>query len=102
MKQKETTLHNIILVPFPAVSLWPIPSSLSSISQANSADTQARVEKMNHIQAELEDLSFQDSTLAQQIDQFKQACATAKERLGRMRLVQMLLNIFHKPRNVKK
>ncbi|XP_067218648.1 structural maintenance of chromosomes protein 6-like [Chanodichthys erythropterus] len=55
-----------------------------SISQANSADTQARVEKMNHIQAELEDLSFQDSTLAQQIDQFKQACATAKERLGRM------------------
>ncbi|XP_067219479.1 structural maintenance of chromosomes protein 6-like [Chanodichthys erythropterus] len=55
-----------------------------SINQANSADTQARVEKMNHIQAELEDLSFQDSTLAQQIDQFQQACATAKERLGRM------------------
>ncbi|ROJ13834.1 Structural maintenance of chromosomes protein 6 [Anabarilius grahami] len=55
-----------------------------SISQANSADTQARVEKMNHIQAELEDLSFQDSTLAQQIDQFKQACVTAKERLSRM------------------
>ncbi|XP_051723287.1 structural maintenance of chromosomes protein 6-like isoform X2 [Ctenopharyngodon idella] len=55
-----------------------------SINQANSADTQARVEKMNHIQAELEDLSFQDSTLAQQIDQFKQACAAAKERLSRM------------------
>lgn len=55
-----------------------------SISQANSADTQARVERMNHIQAELEELSFQDSTLAQQIDQFKQACASAKESLGRM------------------
>uniref|UniRef100_A0A673N176 Structural maintenance of chromosomes protein 6-like n=1 Tax=Sinocyclocheilus rhinocerous TaxID=307959 RepID=A0A673N176_9TELE len=58
--------------------------TLSSISQTNSADTHAREEKMNHIQAELEDLSFQDSTLAQQIDQFTQACATAKEKLGRM------------------
>uniref|UniRef100_A0A8C2CZ42 Structural maintenance of chromosomes protein 6 n=1 Tax=Cyprinus carpio TaxID=7962 RepID=A0A8C2CZ42_CYPCA len=55
-----------------------------SISQTNSADTRAREEKMNHIQTELEDLSFQDSTLAQQIDQFTQACATAKEKLGRM------------------
>uniref|UniRef100_A0A671LZQ8 Structural maintenance of chromosomes protein 6 n=1 Tax=Sinocyclocheilus anshuiensis TaxID=1608454 RepID=A0A671LZQ8_9TELE len=62
--------------------------TLSSISQTNSADTHAREEKMNHIQAELEDLSFQDSTLAQQIDQFTQACATAKEKLGRMRLVR--------------
>ncbi|XP_073705563.1 structural maintenance of chromosomes protein 6-like [Garra rufa] len=55
-----------------------------SISQSNSADTRARVERMNHIQAELEDLSFQDSTLAQQIDQFKQACSAAKEKLIRM------------------
>ncbi|RXN13962.1 structural maintenance of chromosomes 6 [Labeo rohita] len=55
-----------------------------SISQTNSADTRARVERMNHIQAELEDLSFKDSTLAQQIDQFKQACATAREKLTRM------------------
>lgn len=55
-----------------------------SISQMNSADTQARVEKMNHIQAELEELSFRDSTLAQQIDQFKQACESAKERQARM------------------
>uniref|UniRef100_A0A9J8CXR8 Structural maintenance of chromosomes protein 6 n=1 Tax=Cyprinus carpio carpio TaxID=630221 RepID=A0A9J8CXR8_CYPCA len=53
----------------------------------NSADTHARVEKMNHIQAELEQLHFQDSTLTQQIDQFKQACAAAKDRLGKMRLV---------------
>ncbi|KAK2901319.1 hypothetical protein Q8A67_009434 [Cirrhinus molitorella] len=55
-----------------------------SISQSNSADTRARVERMNHNQAELEDLSFQDSTLAQQIDQFKQACASAEEKLTRM------------------
>ncbi|XP_016139158.1 structural maintenance of chromosomes protein 6-like [Sinocyclocheilus grahami] len=55
-----------------------------SISQTNSADTHARVEKMNHIQAELEQLHFQDSTLTQQIDQFKQACSTAKDRLGKM------------------
>ncbi|KTG45404.1 hypothetical protein cypCar_00048748, partial [Cyprinus carpio] len=57
-----------------------------SISQTNSADTHARVEKMNHIQAELEQLHFQDSTLTQQIDQFKQACAAAKDRLGKMSL----------------
>ncbi|XP_058603859.1 structural maintenance of chromosomes protein 6-like [Onychostoma macrolepis] len=55
-----------------------------SISQTNSADTHARVEKMNHIQAELEQLHFQDSTLAQQIDQFQQAGAAAKDRLGKM------------------
>uniref|UniRef100_A0A671P5I2 Structural maintenance of chromosomes protein 6 n=1 Tax=Sinocyclocheilus anshuiensis TaxID=1608454 RepID=A0A671P5I2_9TELE len=53
----------------------------------NSTDTHARVEKMNHIQAELEQLNFQDSTLTQQIDQLKQACSTAKDRLGKMRLV---------------
>uniref|UniRef100_A0A672LYN5 Structural maintenance of chromosomes protein 6-like n=1 Tax=Sinocyclocheilus grahami TaxID=75366 RepID=A0A672LYN5_SINGR len=64
-----------------------------SISQANSADTHAREEKMNHIQAGLEDLSFQDSTLAQQINQFTQACATAKEKLGRMRLVQLFVKV---------
>ncbi|XP_016333496.1 structural maintenance of chromosomes protein 6-like [Sinocyclocheilus anshuiensis] len=55
-----------------------------SISQTNSTDTHARVEKMNHIQAELEQLNFQDSTLTQQIDQLKQACSTAKDRLGKM------------------
>ncbi|XP_073705060.1 structural maintenance of chromosomes protein 6-like [Garra rufa] len=55
-----------------------------SISQSNSADTRARVERMNHIQTELEDLSFQDSTLAQQIDQCNQASAAAKEKLTRM------------------
>ncbi|KAL1279878.1 hypothetical protein QQF64_014478 [Cirrhinus molitorella] len=55
-----------------------------SISQSNSADTRARVERMNHIQAELEDLTFQDTTLAQQIDQFKQASAAAKEKLTTM------------------
>ncbi|XP_059358366.1 structural maintenance of chromosomes protein 6-like [Carassius carassius] len=55
-----------------------------SISQTNSADTHARVEKMNQIQTELEQLHFQDSTLTQQIDQFKQACAAAKDRLGKM------------------
>ncbi len=92
--RKETTLRNIILVPFPAVSLWSNPSSLSSISQTNSADTHARVEKMSHIQAELEQLSFQDSTLAQQIDQFQQASAAAKDRLGKMRLVQLLVKVF--------
>lgn len=65
-----------------------IPSSLSSISQMNSDDTQARMERMNHIQTELEELAFQDSTLAQQIEQFQQACHAAEENLGRMRFVQ--------------
>lgn len=49
---------------------------------------------MSHIHAELEQLSFQDSTLAQQIDQFQQASAAAKDRLGKMRLVQLLVKVF--------
>uniref|UniRef100_A0A672K115 Structural maintenance of chromosomes protein 6 n=1 Tax=Sinocyclocheilus grahami TaxID=75366 RepID=A0A672K115_SINGR len=71
-----------------------------SISQTNSADTHARVEKMNHIQAELEQLHFQDSTLTQQIDQFKQACSTAKDRLGKMRLQDLLRAMDSKRRDL--
>uniref|UniRef100_A0A8C1KSR4 Structural maintenance of chromosomes protein 6 n=1 Tax=Cyprinus carpio TaxID=7962 RepID=A0A8C1KSR4_CYPCA len=86
--EKETMLCNYSSTISSCFSITQPLFTLSSISQTNSADTRAREEKMNHIQAELEDLSFQDSTLAQQIDQFTQACATAKEKLGRMRLVR--------------
>ncbi len=51
------------------------------------------MEKLNHMQAELEELRFQDSTLSQQIDQFQQACAADKDKLGRMRLVQLLIKV---------
>ncbi|XP_056600380.1 structural maintenance of chromosomes protein 6-like [Triplophysa dalaica] len=56
----------------------------SSISQLNSADTQARMERMNHIHTELEELAFKDSTLVQQIEQFAQACHAAEENLRRL------------------
>ncbi|XP_066540953.1 structural maintenance of chromosomes protein 6-like [Hoplias malabaricus] len=56
-----------------------------SISQTSAADTQNRMQQISHLQAELETLTFQESTLAQQIDQFQQACTGAKDRLGKMR-----------------
>ncbi|TRY56193.1 hypothetical protein DNTS_002545 [Danionella cerebrum] len=56
----------------------------NSISETNSADAQARVERVQHIQTQLQNLNFQDATQTQQIDQFKQACAAARERLSRM------------------
>ncbi|XP_073704493.1 structural maintenance of chromosomes protein 6-like [Garra rufa] len=47
------------------------------------SETHAPVERINHIQAELEDQSFQDSTLFQQIGPFKQACTASKEKTRR-------------------
>lgn len=69
--------------------------SLLSISQSNAADSQARMTHISRIKAELERLEFQESTLAQQIDQFQQACTSAKDKLSRMRSVNthLLLNI---------
>nr|XP_055058867.1 structural maintenance of chromosomes protein 6-like [Misgurnus anguillicaudatus]XP_055058868.1 structural maintenance of chromosomes protein 6-like [Misgurnus anguillicaudatus] len=57
----------------------------SSIDQIKSADTQARMKKIDDIQTELQDLGCNDSTLAQQIEQFSQACNADQEKLGRMR-----------------
>ncbi|XP_049329346.1 structural maintenance of chromosomes protein 6-like [Astyanax mexicanus] len=56
-----------------------------SITQSSAADSQARVQQMDHLQSELDALIFQETTLAQQIDQFQQACTSSKDNLSRMR-----------------
>ncbi|XP_034555608.1 structural maintenance of chromosomes protein 6 [Notolabrus celidotus] len=56
-----------------------------SINQTTGAESQARTERMEQIQAELEDLSHHVSTLGVQIDQYQNACSRAKEEQGKMR-----------------
>lgn len=57
----------------------------SSISQTSGAESQAKTERMEQIQAELENMIHQISTLGQQIDQYQHACSRAKEEQGKMR-----------------
>ncbi|GAA6234326.1 structural maintenance of chromosomes protein 6-like [Lates japonicus] len=56
-----------------------------SISQTTGAESQARTQRMEQIQAELEKLKHHISTLGQQIDQYQHACSRAKEEQGKMR-----------------
>uniref|UniRef100_UPI0037E8A562 structural maintenance of chromosomes protein 6 n=1 Tax=Semicossyphus pulcher TaxID=241346 RepID=UPI0037E8A562 len=56
-----------------------------SISQTTGAESQARMDRMEQIQAELENHTHHISTLGQQIDQYEHACGRAKEEQGRMR-----------------
>uniref|UniRef100_A0A8C4ZI36 RecF/RecN/SMC N-terminal domain-containing protein n=1 Tax=Gadus morhua TaxID=8049 RepID=A0A8C4ZI36_GADMO len=56
-----------------------------SISQATGAESQLKDRRMQELQAELQDLSHQDSTLGQQIEQYQQATHRAKEELGKLR-----------------
>ncbi|XP_045916316.1 structural maintenance of chromosomes protein 6-like [Micropterus dolomieu] len=63
-----------------------------SISQTTGAESQARTKRMEQIQAELEDLTHQISTLGQQIDQYHLACGRAKEEQGKMRREQEMLH----------
>lgn len=58
----------------------------SSISQTTGAESQARVERVEQIEAELEHLQHQISTQGQQIDQYQLACSCVKEEQGKMRL----------------
>uniref|UniRef100_A0A8D3DEW8 Structural maintenance of chromosomes protein 6 n=1 Tax=Scophthalmus maximus TaxID=52904 RepID=A0A8D3DEW8_SCOMX len=62
-----------------------------SISQTSGAESQARSEHMERIQAELENMTHQISTLGQQIDQYQLACSRAKEEQGRMKREQEVL-----------
>ncbi|KAM3858880.1 structural maintenance of chromosomes protein 6-like [Diretmus argenteus] len=55
-----------------------------SISQTTGAESQARAEQMEQIQAELHNLAHQESTLRQQIDQYQQASSRAKDELDKM------------------
>uniref|UniRef100_A0A671XD19 Structural maintenance of chromosomes protein 6 n=1 Tax=Sparus aurata TaxID=8175 RepID=A0A671XD19_SPAAU len=57
------------------------------ISQTTGVESQARMEQIQRIQAELESLTHHISTLGQQIDQYQHACSRAKEEQGKMRSV---------------
>ncbi|XP_056150408.1 structural maintenance of chromosomes protein 6-like [Lampris incognitus] len=59
-----------------------------SISQTTGAESQLRAEHIARIQAELENLRHQDSTLDHQIDQYLQASNRAKDELCKMRQEQ--------------
>uniref|UniRef100_A0A3P8S3N0 Structural maintenance of chromosomes protein 6 n=1 Tax=Amphiprion percula TaxID=161767 RepID=A0A3P8S3N0_AMPPE len=56
-----------------------------SISQTTGAESQARAARVEQIQAELENLTHQVSTLGQQIDQYQHASTRAKEEQGKIR-----------------
>lgn len=51
----------------------------SSISQATGDERQARVERIEQIEAELEHLTHHTSTLGQQIEQYQHASGRATE-----------------------
>ncbi|KAL3052488.1 hypothetical protein OYC64_005102 [Pagothenia borchgrevinki] len=59
-----------------------------SITQTSGAESQARTERVEQLQAELENMSHQTSTLEQQIDQYRQACSRATEEQGKMKREQ--------------
>ncbi|KAJ3607116.1 hypothetical protein NHX12_026630 [Muraenolepis orangiensis] len=56
-----------------------------SISQTTGAESQVKERRVQQLQAELEDLSHQDATLGQQIDQYQQATSRANDELGKLR-----------------
>lgn len=57
----------------------------SSISQATGAESQARMEHIAQIEAELEHLTHHTSTLGQQIEQYQHACGHAAEEQVKMK-----------------
>uniref|UniRef100_A0A3B4A2C9 RecF/RecN/SMC N-terminal domain-containing protein n=1 Tax=Periophthalmus magnuspinnatus TaxID=409849 RepID=A0A3B4A2C9_9GOBI len=59
-------------------------NDLKLISQTTGAESQARMEKIQQIKTEIENLRHQISTLGQQIDQYQHACGRAKEEQAKM------------------
>lgn len=57
----------------------------SSISQATGAESQARVDRIAQIEAELEHLTHHTSTLGQQIEQYQHASGHATEEQRKMK-----------------
>uniref|UniRef100_H2MFQ8 Structural maintenance of chromosomes protein 6 n=2 Tax=Oryzias latipes TaxID=8090 RepID=H2MFQ8_ORYLA len=57
-----------------------------SFSQSTGAESQARAERMSQIQAELENLNHQNSTLVQQIEQYGMANIRTREEQGKVRM----------------
>lgn len=56
-----------------------------SISQTTGAESQARIERVQEIENNLETVSHHISTLGQQIDQYQRACNRTREEQARMR-----------------
>ncbi|XP_034044240.1 LOW QUALITY PROTEIN: structural maintenance of chromosomes protein 6-like [Thalassophryne amazonica] len=59
-----------------------------SISQIAGAESQARIERMQQIESEIENLRHHIATQGQQIDQYQNACNRGKEEYGKMRREQ--------------
>ncbi|KAG8011310.1 Structural maintenance of chromosomes protein 6 [Nibea albiflora] len=96
LKQSEVTVHrckaNLRDLEKDKVQLSSRINDLKlSISQTTGVESQARTERMEQIQTELENLRHQISTLGQQIDQYQHACSRAKEEQGKMRREQEML-----------
>ncbi|XP_033931820.1 structural maintenance of chromosomes protein 6 [Pseudochaenichthys georgianus] len=64
-----------------------------SITQKSGAESQARMERVEQLKAELENMNHQTSTLEQQIDQYRHACSRATEEQGKMKREQ---DVFQK------
>ncbi|XP_029352110.1 structural maintenance of chromosomes protein 6 [Echeneis naucrates] len=96
LKSSEVTVHrckaNLRDLEKDKVQLTSRINDLNlSISQKTGAESQARKERMEQIQAELEGLRHHISTLGQQIDQYQHACNRAKEEQGKMKKEQAML-----------
>ncbi|KAM7395372.1 hypothetical protein PAMA_006911 [Pampus argenteus] len=96
LKSSEVTVHrckaNLRDLEKDKVQLSSRISDLTlSIRQTTGSESQARTERMQHIQTELENLKHHISTLGQQIDQYQHACNRAKEEQGKMRREQEVL-----------
>ncbi|XP_059213121.1 structural maintenance of chromosomes protein 6-like [Centropristis striata] len=90
LKSKEVTVHrckaNLRDLEKDKVQLSSRINDLKlNISQISGAESQARTERMEKIQTELESMRDKISTLGQQIDQYQHACVRAKEEQGRIR-----------------
>ncbi|KAM7367887.1 hypothetical protein PAMP_014155 [Pampus punctatissimus] len=96
LKSSEVTVHrckaNLRDLENDKVQLSSRINDLTlSIRQTSGSESQARTERMQQIQIELENLRHHISTLGQQIDQYQHACNRAKEEQGKMRREQEVL-----------
>ncbi|XP_053192459.1 structural maintenance of chromosomes protein 6-like [Scomber japonicus] len=96
LKSSEVTVHrckaNLRDLEKDKVQLSSRINDLNlSISQTSGSENQARKERMQQIQTELDKLRHHISTFGQQIDQYQHACHRAKEEQGKMRREQEVL-----------
>lgn len=77
--------HTLILLFFVSLVICFYIFVCCSISQATGAESQARIERIQEIESELENMSHHISTLGQQIEQYQHACNRTREEQARMR-----------------